>query len=387
MRCLRVLLVAALVIGGGAAPAVAATEPTPPPPGTATSPQDVERSTRVLVASLDARLADLGERVEALRADVARAVEAYDGARVRLAAADQAAEAASARLHQAQRRVRDAEDALAAYAAAVYRSGGPLAPVGTLFDSGGVQSFANRLDLLDRVGDAEAKIIKELLDAQAAGAAARDAARAAVRTAQAALAQVTAARDAATERLAQAEATLADFDRQREDLLAALAAARESTIEAEAARAQARALAAARAGTPFALIDLAERDGAVTPAAARAIAFAQAQLGKPYEWAADGPQTFDCSGLTMRAWQAGGVSLPHYSVAQWQRSRPVDLADIRPGDLVFFADDTSNPATIYHVGLYVGRGLMIEAPYTGAVVRVSPIWRPSLLGAARPTPG
>ena len=59
---------------------------------------------------------------------------------------------------------------------------------------------------------------------------------------------------------------------------------------------------------------------------------------------------------------------------------------MRPGDLVFFADDPTDPATIYHVGLYIGRGLMIEAPYTGAVVRISSILRPSLLGAARPTP-
>ncbi|MGZ4610300.1 MAG: C40 family peptidase, partial [Actinomycetes bacterium] len=114
-----------------------------------------------------------------------------------------------------------------------------------------------------------------------------------------------------------------------------------------------------------------------------AIAYARAQIGKPYEWAADGPGSFDCSGLTMRAWQQGGVPLPHYTVAQYQQSEKVGLGEIRPGDLVFFASGSS-PSSIYHVGLYIGDGQMIEAPYTGENVRVSSIWRSSLYGAARP---
>ena len=114
-----------------------------------------------------------------------------------------------------------------------------------------------------------------------------------------------------------------------------------------------------------------------------AIEFARAQLGKPYEWAADGPSTFDCSGLTMRAWQQGGVSLPHYSVAQYQQGEKVPLTDLRRGDLVFFAS-SGDYRSIYHVGLYIGDGLMIEAPYTGENVRISSIWRSSLFGAARP---
>ncbi len=114
-----------------------------------------------------------------------------------------------------------------------------------------------------------------------------------------------------------------------------------------------------------------------------AIEFARSQLGKPYEWAADGPSTFDCSGLTMRAWQQGGVSLPHYSVAQYAQSLKVSLDDLRPGDLVFFASG-SDYRSIYHVGLFIGGGQMIEAPYTGESVRVSSIYRSSLFGAARP---
>jgi cell wall-associated NlpC family hydrolase len=114
-----------------------------------------------------------------------------------------------------------------------------------------------------------------------------------------------------------------------------------------------------------------------------AIAFAREQIGKPYVWAADGPSSYDCSGLTMRAWQQGGVSLPHYSAAQYQQSEKVSIGELRPGDLVFYASGSSY-TSIYHVGLYVGDGQMIEAPYTGESVRISSIYRSSLFGAARP---
>ena len=85
----------------------------------------------------------------------------------------------------------------------------------------------------------------------------------------------------------------------------------------------------------------------------------------------------------MRAWQAGGVYLPHYSVAQYQQGQKVGLGELRRGDLVFFASG-SDYHSIYHVGLYIGDGQMIEAPYTGENVRISSIWRSSLFGAARP---
>ena len=203
-----------------------------------------------------------------------------------------------------------------------------------------------------------------------------------MRAQQAALARVSLARDAAQARLEDQQARLEQYDAQRDALLVELANARRSSVARETARQEWLAEAAARAGTPYGLLTFG--DAEPSAAAAQAVAFARAQLGKPYVWAADGPDTFDCSGLTMRAWQAGGVSLPHYSVAQWQRSHEVALAELRQGDLVFFAEDQRDPTTIYHVGIYVGRGLMIEAPYTGAVVRVSSIVRPSLFGAARP---
>ena len=98
--------------------------------------------------------------------------------------------------------------------------------------------------------------------------------------------------------------------------------------------------------------------------ASAAIAFAQAQIGEPYQWGAAGPDKWDCSGLTMRAWEAGGISLPHYSAGQYDVSTPIAEGDLQPGDLVFWGSSSSS-SSIYHVALYVGGGMIIHAPRTG----------------------
>jgi cell wall-associated NlpC family hydrolase len=110
--------------------------------------------------------------------------------------------------------------------------------------------------------------------------------------------------------------------------------------------------------------------------AAAAVAYARAQIGKPYIYAGTGPAGFDCSGLTMMAWAQGGVSMAHGSQAQYDDFPHVPISDLQPGDLVFFGD--SGP-TNHHVGIYVGGGTMIEAPHTGAFVRYASIYRPDLV--------
>jgi cell wall-associated NlpC family hydrolase len=112
---------------------------------------------------------------------------------------------------------------------------------------------------------------------------------------------------------------------------------------------------------------------APSPKAAIAINYARQQLGKPYKYAATGPNSFDCSGLTMRAWGAAGVSMPHFSGAQANMFPQVPLNALQPGDLVF------RPG---HIGLYIGNGMMIHAPQTGDVVKISPIRK--ITKASRP---
>jgi cell wall-associated NlpC family hydrolase len=112
--------------------------------------------------------------------------------------------------------------------------------------------------------------------------------------------------------------------------------------------------------------------------AGKAVQTAAAQLGKPYEWAADGPDSYDCSGLTMYAWGSAGVSLPHSSQAQYSSLPHVARSQIQPGDLLFYG------SPIHHVGIYEGGGVMINAPETGENVRRDSISRADYVGAARP---
>ncbi len=116
---------------------------------------------------------------------------------------------------------------------------------------------------------------------------------------------------------------------------------------------------------------------APSPRAAIAIEYARQQLGKPYKYAASGPNSFDCSGLTMRAWGAAGVSMPHYSGAQYSMFPKVPIDQLQPGDLVF-----RGPGGSDHVSLYIGNGMVITAPQTGDVVKIASVGRTS--GASRP---
>jgi cell wall-associated NlpC family hydrolase len=113
----------------------------------------------------------------------------------------------------------------------------------------------------------------------------------------------------------------------------------------------------------------------------RAVDFAFRQLGKPYVWGAQGPNAFDCSGLTSQAWAHAGTVIPRTSQEQWAKLPHVPLSLLRPGDLiVYFAQAT-------HVALYIGNGLVIQAPRPGSVVKVSPIAADPVLGAVRPDMG
>jgi cell wall-associated NlpC family hydrolase len=102
--------------------------------------------------------------------------------------------------------------------------------------------------------------------------------------------------------------------------------------------------------------------------AAKALAFARAQIGKPYVWGATGPDSYDCSGLTQAAWRDAGVTLPRTTYDQVDAGTTIPVSQAQPGDLVFFYDDLS------HVGLYIGNGMMIHAPKPGAYVREESIF-------------
>jgi peptidoglycan DL-endopeptidase CwlO len=117
-----------------------------------------------------------------------------------------------------------------------------------------------------------------------------------------------------------------------------------------------------------------------TRTGAKALRYAVAQIGKPYKWGAEGPKAYDCSGLTSRAWSHAGRRIPRTSQAQWARLPRVPLTKLRPGDLVLYYPKAT------HVALYLGKGLVVQAPRPGTTVKVSPIAANPLLGAVRPDP-
>lgn len=164
--------------------------------------------------------------------------------------------------------------------------------------------------------------------------------------------------------------------------IAQIIAADQARQAAAAAAAAKSAASAAPAASPVAdTVAEAEPTGpppAVRASAAKAVDTARAQLGKPYEWGAGGPGSFDCSGLTSYAWAAAGVSLPHSSRAQYSSLPHVARSQIQPGDLLFYG------SPIHHVGIYEGGGIMINAPETGENVRRDSISRSDYVGAARP---
>jgi peptidoglycan DL-endopeptidase CwlO len=184
---------------------------------------------------------------------------------------------------------------------------------------------------------------------------------------------------------AQAEALTArvELEELREEIETRIALEEEEIQELNAAiEAAERRRAAREAEALAATIGVTAEDVGAEPAsnprAQAAVDAALSQVGKPYQWAGSGPDSYDCSGLTMWAWAQAGVSLPHNSSMQYGSTARVPQDKWEPGDLLFFG------SPIHHVGMYIGNGQMVEAPYSGQNVRVNSAFRSDYAGAGRP---
>jgi cell wall-associated NlpC family hydrolase len=300
------------------------------------------------------------------------AVEDYDEAQQDLDVATTDQVLATTRLQDAQRSATGAMSASAQRARAIYMSGGTVGMAATVLEATSISDVLTRWRALQTIvqGDAAVVVTSDVTVQDEAGRA-LDAEQARTHTRE---------RQARASRaLARVQATLAE----QKALLAAtdsrvVELAQEQRRQAEeAARMQAVQLAG-QAGIVL--------DGALAagPAAERAIAAARTRLGAPYVWGATGPSAFDCSGLTQWAYRQAGVVIPRTSRQQYAGLPHVPLDQLAPGDLVFYATDVNNPATIHHVGMYLGGGLSIYAPETGDVVKIGAVGYGRIIGAARP---
>ena len=353
----------------------------------------VERQVRAAsdaVASSQAALDQLTTAAEV-------AVEAYDKAQVVAGQAQQRLDADQAVLDAAAARVGTARQAVGAYAANAYR-GSDLANLDALLSSNGPQTMLDRLSALDAVARIQRNVLQDLSAAQVYQHGVQQQAAAIAQQAVAAANAANQARSQAQAKVAAQTAAVVGLQQAQQHLAHVLQLARAHANSLERARlaaiAQAKAEAAQRQAAAAAAA-LRHKMGHVgggsgsylnTVSAATeqaAVNFAESQIGKPYQWGAAGPDSYDCSGLVMWAYAQVGVTIDHWTGFQWNEGAHIALSDLRPGDLVFFATNTSDPNTIHHVGMYIGNGQMVEAPYTGANVRISNAFRDDLIGAVR----
>jgi cell wall-associated NlpC family hydrolase len=337
------------------------------------------------ITRLRSKAARVQAAIDRINARVGRLVEDYNEAREALAATRAEQARTRRQVLEARRRLRAARRQLGTRLWTIYTGGAP-STLGQLLGADSLHQALVTTKYQEQVVGADRAAVDrvERLRRQVEALAARLAAQA--ERQERLPARLAAKRRLIERRLAaqrrylnrltrQARQAVAE-ERRRQERLRRQALARRLAAERAA-----RAAAQAGGGWRFEP----GRAGAPSGAAGRAVAFTRSQLGKPYVWGASGPGSYDCSGLMMAAYRSAGVWLPRVSRAQFTAGPRVGLADLAPGDLVFFAHDVGNPATIHHVGMYVGGGVMVEAPYSGARVRIASIGRGDYIGAVRPT--
>jgi len=369
------------------------------------------RHARAQANALRDRVDLLNDQSEAAAEDYGAANDELEGVVTRLLLAEQDVDASRSAVRDAVARTDNA-------AAQMYMSGGPSAIYASVLEGRDIS------DVLDRIASVDSVVRGRIL---ATGAARTTAASAERVSAQ--LSLLTAQRRVLEDRAVAAATRAESLQAQAAAELAAADDVVRRLVEAERAAAQAAAEAAAAAGfagclpwgstavpaDAFAAVDRAIAEAAADPAtpyAVAAITDARHWLGTPYSAGGggrNGPSTgwcsslapddgrtddgscaaqstigFDCSSLMVRIFSTAGRDLPRTSRQQWKIGVHVPLSELRPGDLLFWANDTSNPSSIHHVALYIGHGLMIHSPHTGDHVKVASVYVSGLIGAVRP---
>jgi len=353
------VVLAGVTVGNGAA--------------TAAPTRDIKQvEDQILALQQDAAdAADLWNEAKAKQADIATKISAL---KVRIAAAE-----------LAYGKVSGAVDAMAR---AAYASGG-IDPSLQALLADDPQAFLEQTAALDQVARSQGTSLRRTESARLLLAQLQVQLAQQKTAAASAAAETAATKQSIDDKLAAAEALLSSLKADERAKLAALAAAKKAADERAARIAEARAAAAAKAAQKPAPRTShrgsssgdnpgagnggggAGSGGSPSSRARQAVAYALSKVGHSYVAGADGPGTFDCSGLTMAAWRSAGVSLPHYSKAQYGATRHVSRSELRPGDLLFYFGSGA-----HHVSMYIGGGMMVSASNPRAGVEIIAAWGP-----------
>jgi len=367
--------------------------PKPPSQAQINAAENQVRQHQAALGAEQGRLSAASAELTKLQTQAEVLIERYDQAQVNEQRAASAYKVTEARLRQAERQQAASRLRVARLAAQQFESGGGFSPVTAMLgDADGPQAYLRQVGM----GQALAESGTETLAANQANNAVATVFRTqAHKLLVAKQAGLRAANDlkVAIQAAVSRQQTFVKLTKGKRNKLAGELATAQSTASSlkaarQAALAAAAAERAAAAGGPSGSSQVpswAWGSGASAGQGDIAANWALTQLGKPYLWGGAGPGSFDCSGLTMVAWAHAGVQLLHYTGYQWQEGPHVPFNQLRRGDLLFYATNTSDPGTIHHVAIYIGNGMMVNAPYTGAFVRIDSMYQPGgLIGAVRP---
>ncbi len=288
-------------------------------------------------------LATLVAQAKQLSNEVDSLGQQYDGLQIQLAHAKSEVKVANLAAQRAEAAMAGSQQAVAQLAAMGYMNGG-MDPSLQILTSGNPESFLGQASTMQQLDNEAGMRLSTLQREQLA----------------ATRAQVT-----AKEEIASANQIQAEINGKVKSIKSKLAVLNSSAMT------QAMAVFDKTGSYPNVVLPEATNVGTT------ALRAALTQRGKPYVWGAAGPDSYDCSGLVEWAFAQEGISLPHYTGSQWDSGMHVSRADLEPGDLVFFFADIS------HVGLYIGNGLMVDAPSAGQDVQVQPVFWDAYVGAVR----
>lgn len=329
-------------------------------------------------------LEEVEKKVDSLYRQAESATEKYNAAKERTTKQRKRVDTLLDDVARRTQKLNEAREELGSFAAAQYRTGASAPSTATFLLAGSPQDYFDQTQLMSRLTTRQKGAVDDYVTEQSAAMKKRREAADSLRTLSETQSDLHTAKAAVQRKLSDARGLLSRLDAEEKARLAAIekkkrAAAAEKAAElAERQAAEQAARQRSSAGespssssssSPSSSSPSSSSSGsAYSTKAGKTLAFARAQIGKPYVWGATGPGSYDCSGLTQAAWKAAGVSLPRTTYDQVNAGTTVSLADAHPGDLVFFYSDVT------HVGIYVGNGMMIHAPKPGAYVREESVY-------------